>query len=66
MNRQEANLKIVADILATIQKYPDWRFHQILQNLNINVMSGSSRGNLIDLWYEESSKTLERMKGSNV
>lgn len=49
--RQQYN-KVIAVILTTIiDKYPDWRFHQILTNIGLASTE--------DLWNEESRKTLD-------
>jgi len=52
MTRQEANREILKKIAAIVECEPDWRFHQILQNLNIE-----ERGR--DQWYDESEMTLK-------
>lgn len=51
MTRQEANRKILEHIAAVVEAEPDWRFHQILQNIGIEV-----RGR--DQWFDESVETL--------
>ena len=51
MTRLEANRSIVNLIKETVEAYPDWRFHQILQNLEVEKPG-------IDQWYEESTETL--------
>ena len=55
MSRQEANRKILSILSATIEQHPDWRFHQILYNLNISLTH-------IDQYYEESEETLKRVE----
>jgi hypothetical protein len=55
MNRQEANRKILRILSDTIKQHPDWRFHQILFNLDISLTG-------VDQYYEESKDTLERVK----
>ena len=55
MTRLEANRSIVNLIKETIEAYPDWRFHQILQNLGVEKPG-------IDQWYEESTETLCNIK----
>lgn len=52
MTRLEANRKILEKISEIVETQPDWRFHQILQNMGIE-----SPG--CDQWYDESSRTLE-------
>ena len=54
-NRLLNNRFIVASIAELVEKHPDWRFHQLLQN------AGVSRPGE-DQFYEESSRTLENMK----
>ena len=55
MTRLEANRLIVNLIKETVEAYPDWRFHQILQNLEVEKPG-------IDQWYEESTDTLRNIK----
>ena len=55
MTRLEANRLIVNLIKETVEAYPDWRFHQILQNLEVEKPG-------IDRWYEESTETLRNIK----
>ena len=55
MTRLEANRLIVNLIKETVEAYPDWRFHQILQNLEVEKPG-------IDQWYEESTETLRNIK----
>ena len=60
MNRQEANRKILELVSRAVEDFPDWRFHQILQNLGAEKPA-------IDQWYEESDETLCNIKkGSKV
>ena len=55
MSRLAANREIVRIIAEEVEKYPDWRFHQILQNINVNKTPA------VDQWYEESEDTLKRV-----
>ena len=55
MTRLEANRLIVNLIKETLEAYPDWRFHQILQNLGVEKPE-------TDQWYEESTDTLRNIK----
>jgi hypothetical protein len=55
MTRQEANRQIVAKLGWLVEKYPKWRFQQILQNSGV-VFSGG------DQWYEESDHTLKTVE----
>ena len=57
MTRLDANRKIVERIAEAVENNPDWRFHQILQN--IRVSTGE------DQWYEESEKTLSEILPSS-
>ena len=60
MTRQEANRKILDLVGKAIEEFPDWRSHQILQNMWIEQPA-------IDQWYEESEDTLNNiMKGATV
>ena len=60
MNRQEANRKILELVSRAVEDFPDWRFHQILQNLGVEQPA-------IDQWYEESDETLCNVKkGSKI
>jgi hypothetical protein len=66
MNRQEANRIILNQISVMIEANPDLRFQQILQIMNINktkLIGELPNQELIceDLFYEESTKTLERI-----
>lgn len=56
MNRQEANRKIINLLSATIEQHPDWRFNEILQNLDIYCPTR------VDQYYEESEATFKRVK----
>ena len=51
-SRQEANRKILELLAQAVENNPDFRFHQLLQNLGIEVP-------YTDQFYEESTKTLE-------
>jgi hypothetical protein len=55
MTRQAANYEILNKLYAIVEKHPDWRFHQILFNLDISLTG-------VDQYYEESKDTLERVK----
>lgn len=52
--RQEANRTILNLLSEAVEKNPDLRFHQLLQNLGVEVPN-------TDQFYEESSKTLENL-----
>ena len=55
MTRLEANRLIVERIKETVEEFPDWRFHQMLQNIGVEKPA-------IDQWYEESDETLCNIK----
>lgn len=52
--RLEANRKILELLAQALEKNPDLRFHQLLQNLGVEIPH-------TDQFYEESSKTLENL-----
>lgn len=52
--RQTYNRFIIDKLADAVEAYPDWRFQQILQNLNI-VIPGS------DMWYQESVDTYNQI-----
>ena len=54
MTRQEANRLILENIAKTIEDWPEWRFHQILQHLGIEDRDR-------DQWFDESTETLKDM-----
>ena len=61
MTRQEANKKILDILGYYVDKYPDWRFGQILVNSNIVTIVNTSNGTICDdPFYEESEVTLEK------
>lgn len=55
--RQEANRQILDLVKEAIEGHPDWRFHQILQNMGIEEPHD-------DQWYEESEETLTNAKNT--
>lgn len=60
MKRIEANREILNLLWAAVEQHPDWRFHQILQNLDVNLRDVATL-KCFDQFYEESEETLERM-----
>ena len=71
--RQNKNRQILAEISAQIEAYPDLRFQQILQNLNIVELDKEFQVGVhehdverysSDKFYEESVVTLEKVKES--
>lgn len=61
MTRQAANYEILNKLYAIVEQHPDWRFHQILQNLDVNLRDVATL-RCFDQFYEESEETLERVK----
>ena len=53
-SRQEANRTILNLLTEAVEKNPDLRFHQLLQDLGVEIPH-------TDQFYEESSKTLENL-----
>lgn len=53
--RYESNQRIVEILSELVEKFPQWRFQQILQNVDITSRNGE------DLFYEESYDTLTTM-----
>ena len=60
MTRQEANKEILKILEDYVNKYPDWRFGQILVNSNVVTIIPTSNGTVCDPFYEESKVTLEK------
>ena len=50
--RYESNQKIIEILSKLVERFPQWRFQQILQNVDIAPRDGE------DLFYEESYDTL--------
>ena len=57
MTRHQANKEILKRLEALVDKFPDWRFNQILQNTYVTVRD-------MDMFYDEPTDTLERMKAA--
>lgn len=55
-SRYDANIQIVIILNDLVSEHPDWRFQQILQNMEISSREGK------DLFYEESIDTLNRLR----
>ena len=55
MTRQDANRQILKLVSTAVERYPDFRFHQILQNMKVEQPGR-------DQWYEESEETLCNIK----
>ena len=61
MTRQEVNKKILEILGEYVDKYPNWRFGQILVNSNVVTIIHTSNGTICDdPFYEESVATLEK------
>ena len=54
-SRYECNKRIVDAIAELVEKHPQWRFHQILMNCDIEVPGE-------DRFYEESHDTWAKLK----
>ncbi len=61
MTRQEANRELLKIISEMVELYPNFRFHQILADIDVNKMNDEGTAN-IDLFAEESEETLKRVK----
>lgn len=55
MTRYQANKQILEKLAKLVEKYPDWRFNQILSNTDV-VLEGQ------DMFYDESTETLKRLE----
>jgi predicted transcriptional regulator len=58
-NRQDSNKEILGVLSELIDRQPGLRFHQLLQAAGVNVQSPD--GFIMDLFYEESVVTKERV-----
>ena len=56
MTRQEANKKILEKLAKMVEKYPDWRFGQLL--VNCDLLEIIEPGIVADPFHEESEQTL--------
>ena len=62
MTRSEANREILTKLWNIVDKYPDFRFGQILFNYVLNyTQSDSGQIHIDDPFYEESEVTLKRI-----
>ena len=55
--RQDANRVIIRKLETAVEAFPDWRFHQILQNCGIEIANA-------DQFFEESVETLSNMNSN--
>lgn len=58
--RYESNQKIIDILSELVEKFPQWRFQQILQNVDIASRNGE------DLFYEESVDTLTTLTNNTI
>ena len=58
--RYESNQRIVEILSELVEKFPQWRFQQILQNVDVASRNGE------DLFYEESYDTLTTMTNNAI
>lgn len=58
--RYESNQRIVEILSELVERFPQWRFQQILQNVDIASRNGE------DLFYEESYDTLTTMTNNAI
>lgn len=57
-SRYKCNKEILNILTDLVEKYPEWRFHQLLQNVRIEDFA--------DKFYEESRETLKRLKSNDI
>lgn len=58
--RYESNQQIIEILSKLVEKFPKWRFQQILQNVDIAPRDGE------DLFYEESYDTLTKLTNNAI
>lgn len=58
--RYESNQRIVEILSELVEKFPQWRFQQILQNADVASRNGE------DLFYEESYDTLTALTNNTI
>lgn len=58
--RYESNQRIIDILSELVEKFPQWRFQQILQNVDIASRNGE------DLFYEESVDTLTTLTNNTI
>lgn len=56
--RLEYNRQIIAVLAEAVERFPQWRFHQLLQNFNVTDPADQSG---TDKWFEESKETFETL-----
>lgn len=60
-SRQEVNRELVKILNDAVEKFPDWRFGQILFNYNFITRKHSSF-DIEDPFYEESQETFDKLR----
>jgi len=55
--RIECNRAIAKKIAEAVEKFPDWRFHQLMQSLGLELGTPDW-----DPYYEESGETLAQLE----
>ena len=58
--RYESNQKIIEILSKLVERFPQWRFQQILQNVDVASRNGE------DLFYEESYDTLTALTNNTI
>lgn len=58
--RYKSNQRIVEILSELVEKFPQWRFQQILQNVDVASRNGE------DLFYEESYDTLTALTNNTI
>lgn len=61
MSQQPANRKLISLLSDMVEQFPDWRFHQILSNVQVNLPD-TTEFKCLDLFYEDSEDTLKRVE----
>lgn len=68
MTRLEYNREIINKLSELIEKYPDWRFGQLL--INTEIVKGTTDNNgqffVLDPFYDESKDILDRLLKSRI
>ena len=59
MSRYQANKKILTMLEKLIERWPNWRFNQILLNADVTLKDK-------DMFFDESTETLDRMDHNDI
>ena len=59
MSRYQANKKILKVLKKLVERWPNWRFNQILLNADV-TLEGK------DMFFDESIETLDRMDHNDI